>query len=156
MQPKLLKTSLGAEYRPGVFSGENESGWEPIGDKVLVLTDQPADKTSGGVHLTEDFKERMSQAAETGVLVALGPGAFVWNTDRTRPFVGRRPEIGDYVYIQRYSGQTVMGRDGQLYRLMDENCIAGVRYDHKPAPVKQDREAFREKPIVLKEFDDHH
>lgn len=130
MRPKLIKTNL-AEYNPGVFSGKNESGWEPIGDKVLVLTDQPADQTSGGVYITEDTKEHMSQAAETGILVALGPGAYVWNTDRTRPFAGRKPEAGDFVYIQRYAGQTIMGADGQLYRLMDEQCVAAVRYDHK-------------------------
>lgn len=130
MKPRIIKTSL-AEYIPGVFTGKNESGWHPIGDKVLVLTDQVPNQSSGGIHYTDDHKEHTSLAAETGVLVAVGEGAWLWNSDRTRPFSGRRPEPGDYVYIQRYSGQVLMGHDGQLYRLMEEHCVAGVKFEHK-------------------------
>lgn len=130
LRPKLIKTETGGLFKPGVFSGTNESGWEPIGDKVLILTDQPAEKSAGGIQFTDTLKERTALAAETGILAALGDGAWVWNSDRTRPFEGRRPRVGDYVYIQRYAGQVILGNDGQLYRLMDESCVAGVKFDH--------------------------
>lgn len=126
MQPKLMKTGI-AEYIPGTFTGQNESGWTPVGDRILVLTDQIPSRSSGGIMYTDDYKEHASQAAETGILVAVGDGAFVWNADRTRPFSGRKPQPGDYVQINRYSGQTIMGNDGQLYRLMDENCLGAVK-----------------------------
>ena len=130
LSQKVIKTSL-AEYKPGVFTGNNESGWEPIGDKVMVLTDQVPDNSSGGIIYTDEHKEHMSLAAETGILVAVGEGAWKWNSDRTRPFEGRRPQPGDFVYIQRYAGAAVMGNDQQLYRLMDESCVAAMKYDHK-------------------------
>jgi hypothetical protein len=92
MQPRLIKTQH-AEYKPGVYSGKNESGWKPIGDKVLVLTDQMVDRTSGGVFISEELRDRMSMAAETGIIIDLGDSAFVWNADRSRPFTGQKPEL---------------------------------------------------------------
>jgi chaperonin GroES len=130
MQPRLIKTQH-AEYRPGVYAGKNESGWTPIGDKVLVLTDQPAEQTTGGVWITEDTKDRMSMAAETGIVVALGHSAFLWNADRSRPLTGPRPGPGDFVYIERYAGQVIMGNDGQIYRLMSDACIAAINHKDK-------------------------
>jgi chaperonin GroES len=124
--PKIIKTQH-AEYKPGVFNGKNESGWRPIGDKVLVLTDQMVDKTSGGVFISEDLRDRMSMAAETGIVIDLGDDAFLWNTDRSRPFTGQKPKPGDFVYIERYSGQVIMGNDGQVYRVMTDACIAGIK-----------------------------
>lgn len=126
MQPRLIKTQH-AEYKPGVYSGKNESGWRPIGDKVLVLTDQMVDKTSGGIFISEELRDRMSMAAETGIVVDLGDGAFEWNADRARPFSGQKPKPGDFVYVERYAGQVIMGNDGQTYRMMSDACIAGLK-----------------------------
>jgi chaperonin GroES len=66
-------------------------------------------------------------AAETGVIVALGDDAFLWNGDRTRKWEGVKPKVGDRVYIQRYAGQVMLGEDSEFYRIMDANCIAAVK-----------------------------
>lgn len=129
MQPKLLKSSAMHEYVPATWSGKNESGYEPIDEIVLVLPDSASDKTSGGVHLTGDAVERMTMAAETGVIVALAEGAFRWNAGRSRPWAGYRPEPGDRVYMQRFSGQVLLGEDGKFYRACSDNCIAAVKRD---------------------------
>ena len=76
LAPKLIKTEL-AEYTPAVWFKKNISGYTPIGDMVLVLTDQVREKTGGGITLPDDVLERLNLAAETGILVASGPGAFV-------------------------------------------------------------------------------
>ena len=82
MKPKMIKTRQ-AEYLPAEFTGEDQAGFSPIGDRVIVLPDAIAEKTSGGVFLDEDLQERMAYAAETGVMIAVGDDAFTWNSDST-------------------------------------------------------------------------
>jgi chaperonin GroES len=125
----LRKTSLGAQYVQTQYTGSNESGIDPVGDSVLIICDKPVEKSAGGIILTETTRSEHEIAAETGVLVAVGVGAWVWNADRTRPFEGKRPKPGDRVYFTRYSGQLTIGRDGLEYRLMTDNCIGGVEID---------------------------
>lgn len=127
MQPrglakKLVMTALG-EYAPAEWKGENTSGISPIGDRVLVLPDGPAEKL---LALPEETKERMAMAAETGVIVAIGDSAWAWNADRTRPFSGAKPVPGQRVWFERYAGSMQHGKDGSLYRLMSDNCIGAV------------------------------
>jgi co-chaperonin GroES (HSP10) len=133
LKPRLLKSSQLGEFTPFNFDGINRSGYEPVGDRVLVGPDSAADMTSGGVHLTPEFSERMTLAAETGVIVACGPDAFLWNSDKTRRLEGPTPKAGDRVYINRYSGQVLLGDDGRVYRLMEYGCIGAVKKT-EPAP----------------------
>lgn len=125
MQTRLLKTST-AEYAPASYSGENESGVAPVGDRVLVMPDTAAEQTSGKVFLDPRTIERGTMAAETGVLIAVGDDAFSWNSDRTRPFSGRKPKAGDRVFFERYGGQLLLGKDGIMYRLCDDKVIGGI------------------------------
>lgn len=128
MEAKLLKTTQ-AEYVEGQYAGKNESGYRPIGDRILVLPDVAAAKTTGNVLIPDDVQERQSYAAETGIIIELGDTAFLWNSDRTRKFEGERPKIGDRVFFDRYSGGTLKGRDGKLYRFMDDKAIGAVSVD---------------------------
>lgn len=125
MQPKLLKTDH-AEYVEGKFSGKNESGFVPIGDRVLVMPDAAAQKTSGGIDLPDSVIEKQAFASQTGVVVEMGEGAFKWNADRARVFEGKKPEVGSRVFFDRYAGGDIhRGRDGKMYRIMDDKCIGG-------------------------------
>ncbi len=125
MQPKLFKTTI-AEYVPAEWTGENQSGLEPVGDRVLVLPDQAADTSGGGIMFTPDAVGRHTMAAEAGVVIALGEGAFKWNSDKVTVFVGRVPAPGDRVCIERYGGQLVHGTDGKIYRIMDGSSVGGI------------------------------
>ena len=89
--------------------------------------DEAASMTSGGVSLPETLIERQSMAAESGVLVAVAAGAFLLNEDMT-PWTGEKPKPGDRVYVEKYAGKLVKGRDGKTYRLMDYGCI-GATYE---------------------------
>lgn len=126
MEPKLIKQSH-AEYTPARYNGVNTAAWSPIGDYVLVKPDAAADKSSGGVHLTQDTTDRMALAAMTGVIVELGDDAFRWNADRTRPFSGKRPSEGTRVIFEKYAGHPILGDDGEIYRIMDDKAIGGIR-----------------------------
>lgn len=125
MQPKLIKTTLGT-YVPASWSGKNESGWQPIGDRVLVLPDTAAEMTQGGIALPAEIIGRHTMAAEAGIVVAMGDGAFEWNSDKVTKFAGQVPKPGDRVNIERYSGQLIHGYDGQVYRVMDATCISSI------------------------------
>lgn len=138
MQPKTLTlnkipvirpraetiTNEMGEYEVAEFSGRNESGYRPIGDHVLVLPDQAAN--SGLIKWPDDVLEKIALAAVTGVIVALGDGAFFWNSDRTRPYEGKKPEVGQRIYFERYAGQKAFGRDRKWYRCLSDKCIACV------------------------------
>lgn len=118
MKPRLLpqtafKTQI-AEYQKATWSGTNESGWEPIGDKVLVYPDQAPNKTAGGIEIPFDLAARHTMAAEAGVVVCNGP-------DVTIPI-----KAGDRVFIERFAGQLVPGHDGKVYRIMDQTSIGAV------------------------------
>lgn len=125
MEPKLLKTGI-AEYVPQVWGGENQSGAKPLGDYVLLMPDTAAEQTSGGVFIDPRTAERHTLASETGILVAMGDQAFVWNADRSRKWDGERPQVGQRVYFTRYAGQLVHGKDGRTYRVMEDKCIGAV------------------------------
>lgn len=124
MQPRLMKTEL-ATFEAREWTGENRSGWAPVGDQVMVLPDVAAAKI-GSVYIPDQQVDRQSLASETGILVAIGDGAFVWNADRTRPWAGTKPVPGQRVCFGRYSGQLVKGADGLSYRMMSDSCIGGV------------------------------
>ncbi len=126
MQPRLLKYN-DVVYEPQPFSGENESGWFPVGDRVLVLSDVAKSTTSGGVILADDMLGRADASAYTGTVVALGDAAFKWSSDRTRPFTGEVPGVGRRVTFEKFAGVLIPGEDGKTYRLMDDRCIGGVQ-----------------------------
>lgn len=129
MEAKLIK-GIQAEYIPAKWSGADTSGIRVVGKTVLVLMDACSEISSGGITLPGDVVERMSMAAESGVLVAVSPGAFLLNEDMT-PWTGEKPKAGDRVYIEKYAGKLVKGRDGKTYRIMDYSSI-GATYEAEP------------------------
>jgi co-chaperonin GroES (HSP10) len=114
------------------YAGANESGYQPLGDCVLIAPDQAADESTGGIKFTADHVEKETMAAETGVIVALGSDAFLWNGDRSRKWEGVKPSEGDRVYMERYSGQTLLGDDQRIYRLCSDKCIGAVKIREVP------------------------
>lgn len=141
MQPKLIRTPLG-QYMPAEWSGKNESGITPMDNRVLVLPDPFAPRTGGGIAIPDDMQERMTEASETGILIALGSEAWAWNSDRTRRFEGKKPEPGQRVIFERYAGSYQYGADGNRYRMMDDRCIGGwfeegktPTLQRKPSPI---------------------
>ena len=133
LQPKVL-TPVGM-FDIVKWPGRNTSGIRPFGDRVLILTDQASSATMGGVMIPPEMMERVAEAAETGVLVAIGDGAWAWNGDRSRRYEGVKPAVGQRVYFERYAGGKFHGRDGLVYRLMDDKCIGGLAVEPEGEPV---------------------
>jgi chaperonin GroES len=125
-----LVQGLHAEFVPAQWDGHDTSGVRVVGKTVLVLMDEVGEVRDSGIQLPIDYRERMNAGCETGVLVAVSLGAFLLNEDMT-PWTGEKPKPGDRVYIEKYAGKQVRGRDGKVYRLMDYGSI-GATYESEP------------------------
>ena len=123
MEPRLLK-GVQADYVEAGWPGENTSGLRPFGKNVLVRMDDCSTVTQGGISLPDDMIDKMSAAAETGCIFSIGPMAFTHFDDGT-PWTAEKPQIGDRVYVIRYSGLQAQGIDGGRYRIMDYSCVVG-------------------------------
>lgn len=104
----------------------NGSGVQPIGTKVLVLTDFVAEKTAGGIMLPEQELHKQNMAVTTGTLVAIGGGSFTDWPHSDRAWVGVVPKVGQRVHLAMYAGILIHGKDGRRYRLIQDTDIAGV------------------------------
>ena len=125
MEGRLI-TGDQREFVIEAWDGVNRSGWQPLDDKVLILMEEHAETTSGGIYVTPTIRDRQSMAGETGLVIALGPAAYLWNDDLTRKWEGRKPEPGDRVYVERYAGALIQGHDGRAYRLMSQRCVGAL------------------------------
>lgn len=127
MTPKVVKTEH-ATYTARSWTGADTSRIRPIGDTVVVLPDEASEKIGqkGLIVAPTDVVDRMSEAAESGIIVAVAEGAFVWSADRMRPYEGIKPKPGDRVHFARYTGQKVLGADGAMYRVMVDKSVLAI------------------------------
>lgn len=133
LRDRLLTTQHG-QYEWATYDGVNRSGLMPLCDKVLVLCDGAAPKTSGGIILTDDSQEKTGLSATTGVIIATGPQAFAYDSHRLVHWEGERPAPGNRVYFQKYAGFEYYGQDGRLYRIMEDRSIAAIEI---PVPIEE-------------------
>src|SRR5262245_15035043 len=127
MEDRFLQTEL-SNYEPAEFTGDLDYLPEPLGDCALIQPDSAAKEVgaSGLIEIPEEIRDRYSKASETGLVIAVGEGAFAWTSDRTRQWTGYKPKVGDRVWYKRYSGVAIKGYDGVIYTLMTDHCIGGV------------------------------
>lgn len=101
----------------------NETGILPTEYKVLIAPDAVEEVTKGGIIIPEASREKEQYAAMTGTLVASSPLAFAYDN---WPSDARKPMPGDRVIYAKYSGAEVKGRDGKMYRLVNDKDIGAV------------------------------
>jgi chaperonin GroES len=94
----------------------NSSGIHPQGDRVLVEVEEIEETTAGGIVIPMTEKERHEMAQIAGVLAAVGNDAW---SDYRQPFA----LVGERVLYQRHSGIQLTGKDGKLYRLVNDTDI---------------------------------
>lgn len=123
-EDRVLATEHG-HYDLRAWDGLNRSGITPLSDKVLVLCDEGMSTSRGGLIITDQSVARQTLASTTGIAVAMGPMAFLWDADRSFEWKGERPEPGMRIMFQRFAGQEYTGKDGRLYRLIQDRQIGG-------------------------------
>jgi co-chaperonin GroES (HSP10) len=97
----------------------NESGIQPVEDKLLVLPDEPTEMVGSIVKPdTTQAQERMAQVR--GLLVAVGGNCF---EDWDEPI----PTVGDRVMLMKYAGVfDLEGADGRKYQLITARDITAI------------------------------
>lgn len=105
---------------------QNTSGIQPVEYKVLVLPDKIEEMTEGkhgaAIIMPDQTKEKEEWAQIKATLVAVGGSAFC-DPDWKQPI----PQIGDQVYIAKYAGNFIEGKDGKEYRLCSDKDIGAIR-----------------------------
>lgn len=99
----------------------NESGWKPVGHRLLILPEQVEEKTASGIILNTQADQRREEMAQIyGTVVAMGESCY---EDQFSPWC----KIGDIVIFAKYGGLLLDGLDGKKYRWIDDLNIVGVR-----------------------------
>ena len=93
--------------------------------KVLIRPnlDDGTIQFKGGFKLykPDETKERDDHATMEGAVIEMSPLAFSYETDAPKP------NPGETVVFQRYSGLRITGADGVEYRLMNDKDVVAVR-----------------------------
>lgn len=134
MRERVVHATRLGQFVPAVEVVDvNAHGYDPIGDQVLVLPDKAAETigTMGTILAPDQTKSDLTLATQTGILVAHGEGAWLWNGDRMRAFVGRKPVIGDRVVFNKYGGKDHVGEDGLSYLIMDDKAVLAIKRAQK-------------------------
>ena len=125
MDEERILTTVHGIYRADQWDGRNRSKIAPVCDKVVVLADEAVERV-GSVIIPDEAAERQGYAATTGILIAVGPQAFAYDSDRLVRWEGDRPRPGDRIYFTKYAGQEYTGWDGRMYRLIQDRAIGGI------------------------------
>ncbi len=108
----------------------NESGIYPSGDRVLILPDE-VEETYGESKIVIVNKDAYQIGNSTGVLVAVGPDAWIHHVDKNsegtvtniRGYKEPMACVGDRVIFVKYSGNRLPGKDGKEYRIINDQDI---------------------------------
>lgn len=89
----------------------------PLDDRIVVEQHEAEDKTSGGIILPQQAKEKPTR----GTVLAAGPGKMLDSGNRGKMSV----RVGDEVYYGKYSG-TEVDVDGKKYTVLRESDVLAI------------------------------
>jgi chaperonin GroES len=112
-------------------------GIEPTEYQVLIVMAEKEEKTAGGILLPSAVQDKEQWGSTHARLLAVSPLAFSY-TDRTD---WSPPRVGDVVFVGKYPGEVVIGRDGREYRLCSDREIAGIIERAEAQAVESQRAA---------------
>lgn len=110
----------------------NESGIQPVEDKLLLLPDEPTARIRGIIKPDTTLdQERLAQVR--ALLVAVGGNCF---EDWDPPI----PNIGDRVMVMKYAGiHDIEGADGRSYQICTARDITAILTDESHVEVLNPR-----------------
>lgn len=119
----------------------NESGIYPVGRHIVVKPDEVEEVTEGGIVIPEETKTKYAQAISTGIVVAMGKDCFRHGTEKVyrlidgeMKLVERRVDgyeepfckVGDRICFAKFAGRGMPGKDGEQYRVMNDEDITAL------------------------------
>lgn len=94
----------------------NSSGLQPLGHRILVYVFPAERKTSGGLVIPEEVAQKEDMKQIRAMVKAIGSTAWMDTPGYDKPWVNP----GDTVYIAKFAGHKVTGRDGVEYRIIND------------------------------------
>lgn len=91
---------------------------KPLDDRVVVTRTAAEGKTSGGILLPENAKEKPQQ----GTVIAVGPGKLLDNGTRAKPDIA----AGDTILFGKYSGTEITVDGVEVIILRESDILAKV------------------------------
>lgn len=90
---------------------------KPLGDRVILKQDEAEEKTTGGLYVAHESKEKPT----AGTVIAVGEGKLDNNGNMVKPQV----KEGDRVIYSKYGGNEIKV-DGEEYVLLKADDIYAV------------------------------
>jgi len=91
---------------------------KPLSDRVIVEALEAEEKTSGGIYIPDNAKEK----PQKGKVIAVGPGK---SSDATGQIIKMEVAVGNTVLYGKYSGTEVLV-DSKEYLIMRESDILAI------------------------------
>lgn len=103
---------------------QNESGFLPLGHRLLVMPDVVQKKTASGIILAEETTGRDEMAQVKGTVIAVGNGCWKDTT------VSEWAKPGDRIVFGKYSGLLWKGHDNVTYRILNDLDVVGLEAEN--------------------------
>lgn len=92
----------------------------PVGNKILVLPDLVEQETASGIVVVTDINLEKEMMAQTeGIIIAVGNTAWA---DQKEAWA----KVGDRVIFSKYTGHIRTGKDGKVYRILNDLDVGAV------------------------------
>ncbi len=98
---------------------------QPSGWRLLVMPFQGVAKTSGGLHIPDEIRDREAVATVVAYVLKLGPLAYK-DADKFGPDSAPWCEEGQWVCIGRYAGSRFKIEGGEVRIINDDEVIATI------------------------------
>ncbi len=99
---------------------ENESGFTPTGDLVLIKPPVVERKTAAGIVIVESVAEKEQKAARIGMVIAMGDEASLHSRMKG-------VAVGDVVLFGRYAGDFLPVKGVEYIILRAENVLGPTK-----------------------------
>ena len=89
---------------------------QPLDDRIVVKRTEAEEKSTGGIVLPENAKEKPQQ----GKVLAVGPGKLLDNGERAKPDVA----VGDLILFGKYAGSEITVEGDEVVILRENDILA--------------------------------
>ena len=98
-----------------------------VGHLILIKVEKPAERTKGGIVLPSQVRDAEQRGAEIGVVVDIGPTAYMADGLGGVPWIN----VGDRIFFAKYAGKWVKEPedDAEEFLMIRDDDVCG-RIDH--------------------------
>ena len=96
----------------------------PTGWRIVILPYRGAEKTKGGIGLSDQTRQREQAAAVCGYVLSVGPLAYA---DEVKFPTGPWCKKGDWIVFGRYAGARLPIDEGEIRIINDDEVLALIQ-----------------------------